>query len=33
VANVDGARRFGLHGVLFRDAARLRAELAELGLL
>ncbi|HWM57646.1 MAG TPA: HAD family phosphatase [Pseudonocardia sp.] len=33
VANVDSARRFGLHGVLFRDAARLRAELAELGLL
>ena len=31
-ANVDSARRLGMHGVVFRDAGQLRAELAELGL-
>ena len=31
--NVDSARRFGLHGIVFRDAAQLRTELVELGLL
>jgi 2-haloacid dehalogenase len=31
--NVDSACRFGLHGIVFRDAAQLRTELVELGLL
>jgi 2-haloacid dehalogenase len=33
VANVDSARRFGLHALRFHDAARLRVDLADLGLL
>ena len=32
-ANVEGARRAGMHAVQFRDAAGLRADLVGLGLL
>jgi len=31
--NVDGARAVGMHAILFRDAAQLRRDLQELGLL
>lgn len=31
--NVDAARRLGMHGLLFRDAATLRAELCAAGVL
>lgn len=31
--NVDAARRLGMHGLLFRDAATLRAELRAAGVL
>ena len=30
--NVEAAMAFGMHGILFRDAAALRAELTGLGL-
>ena len=32
-ANADAARPFGIHGIRFENAAALRAELIELGLL
>ena len=32
-ANVEGARRAGLHAIRFRDPPALRRELAALGLL
>jgi FMN phosphatase YigB (HAD superfamily) len=31
--NVDAARRLGIHGILFRGAERLKAELRSLGVL
>ena len=32
-ANLEAARRFGMHGIHFRKPDALRAELVEMGLL